>query len=204
MPGPVRAKIIHRLADTRLPEDPAGDAQQSITEHNLKPWFKLPLRTAAVLIPIVDRQDGLHVLFTERRHDLPEHPGQISFPGGRTDPSDADLRATALREAHEEIGLEPARVEVAGYLPAQAVISGYAVVPVVGFVNGDFTAIPDAREVESVFEVPLSFLLDKSNGRRDDRVRDGVLLETWEYLWADRRIWGATGYMVRQFIRHLD
>jgi 8-oxo-dGTP pyrophosphatase MutT (NUDIX family) len=204
MPGPVRDKIIHRLADTRLPEDPAGEAQQSLTQHTLNAWFKLPLRSAAVLIPIVDRQDGLHVLFTERRHDLPEHPGQISFPGGRTDPTDADLRATALREAHEEIGLEPAKVEVAGYLPAQAVISGYAVVPVVGFVGGDFAAIPDAREVESVFEVPLSFFLDKSNGRRDDRERDGVLLETWEYLWADRRIWGATGYMVRQFIRHLD
>jgi 8-oxo-dGTP pyrophosphatase MutT (NUDIX family) len=204
MPGPVRDKIIHRLADTRLPEDPVGEAQQGLTERTLNAWFKLPLRSAAVLIPIVDRQDGLHVLFTERRHDLPEHPGQISFPGGRTDPTDADLRATALREAHEEIGLEPASVEVAGYLPAQAVISGYAVVPVVGFVGGNFTAIPDAREVESVFEVPLSFLLDRSNGRRDDRERDGVLLETWEYLWADRRIWGATGYMLRQFMRHLD
>ncbi|MGI9291116.1 MAG: NUDIX hydrolase [Gammaproteobacteria bacterium] len=200
----VREQIIHRLAHTRLPVDPVADAQQSIPNRTLKTWFRLPLRTAGVLVPLVDRPAGLHMLFTERRHDLPDHPGEISFPGGRAEDGDADLRMTALREADEEIGLSSELTETVGFLPAQAVITGFAVVPVVAFVDDAFQARPDQREVASVFEVPLEFLLDSNHGRRDDRERDGVLLETWEYIWEGHRIWGATGHMVRQFVRALD
>jgi 8-oxo-dGTP pyrophosphatase MutT (NUDIX family) len=196
----VREQIIRRLADTRLSADPINDAQGAISPRTLNAWFQLPLRTAGVLVPLIERDSGLHMLFTERKHDLPEHPGQISFPGGRSEEADADLTQTALREAHEEVGLDPGTVEIVGYLPAQAVITGYAVVPVVGLVPGDFQPIAEVSEVASIFEVPLEFLLDENNGRRDDRERDGVLLETWEYLWEDHRIWGATGHMVRQFI----
>jgi 8-oxo-dGTP pyrophosphatase MutT (NUDIX family) len=200
----MREQIIRRLAATQLPDDPVADAQSLLSERTLKAWFRLPLRTAGVLVPLIERETGLHMLFTERRHDLPDHPGEISFPGGRAEQSDADLRATALREAQEEIGLDPELAETAGYLPAQAVITGFAVVPVVAFIKPAFQAIPDKREVASVFEVPLKFLLDEANGKRDDRERDGVLLETWEYCWEDRRIWGATGHMVRQFVKIIN
>lgn len=197
----MRDLIIRRLAETRLPADPVTDAQAAISPRTLEAWFRLPLRTAGVLVPLVERESGLHMLFTERRHDLPEHPGQISFPGGRSEQGDADLTHTALREAHEEVGLNPSMVQIAGYLPAQAVITGYAVVPVVGLIESRFQPIAQESEVASIFEVPLEFLLEESSGRRDDRERDGVLLETWEYRWEDHRIWGATGHMVRQFVR---
>lgn len=200
----MREQIIRRLADTRLPADPVRDAQQAISPQALDAWFQLPLRTAGVLVPLIDRQAGLHVLFTERRHDLPEHPGQISFPGGRSEQGDDDLAQTALREAHEEVGLHPTQVEIAGYLPAQAVITGYAVVPVVGLVQSDFQPVAEESEVAGIFEVPLEFLLDENSGRRDDRERDGVLLETWEYRWEEHRIWGATGHMVRQFVKAIS
>jgi 8-oxo-dGTP pyrophosphatase MutT (NUDIX family) len=200
----VRDEIIRRLANTHLPADPVSDAKAAISPRTLNAWFQLPLRTAGVLVPLIERDSGLQVLFTERRHDLPEHPGQISFPGGRSEKEDTDLTHTALREAHEEVGLHPSMVEIAGYLPAQAVITGYAVVPVVGLVAGSFEPVAEQSEVASVFEVPLKFLLDEDNGRRDDRERDGVLLETWEYCWGEHRIWGATGHMVRQFVKLID
>ena len=197
----MRDEIIRRLANTHLPADPVSDAKAAISPRTLNTWFQLPLRTAGVLVPLIERDSGLQVLFTERRHDLPEHPGQISFPGGRSEKEDTDLTQTALREAHEEVGLHPSMVEIAGYLPAQAVITGYAVVPVVGLVADSFEPVAEQSEVASVFEVPLKFLLDEDNGRRDDRERDGVLLETWEYCWGEHRIWGATGHMVRQFVK---
>jgi 8-oxo-dGTP pyrophosphatase MutT (NUDIX family) len=200
----VRDRIIHRLAQTRLPDDPVTDAMAGLSPSILEAWFRLPLRTAGVLVPLVERDSGLQMLFTERRHDLPEHPGQISFPGGRSEFSDADLTQTALREAHEEVGLNPSMVQIAGFLPAQAVITGYAVVPVVGLIEPGFQPVAEESEVAGIFEVPLEFLLDESSGRRDDRERDGVLLETWEYRWEDHRIWGATGHMVRKFIKAIS
>jgi 8-oxo-dGTP pyrophosphatase MutT (NUDIX family) len=197
----VRDLIIRRLAETRLSADPVNDALATISQRALEAWFKLPLRTAGVLVPLIERESGLQMLFTERREDLPEHPGQISFPGGRSEHNDADLTQTALREAHEEVGLNPSMVQIAGFLPAQAVISGYAVVPVVGLIESGFQPVAEESEVAGIFEVPLEFLLDESSGRRDDRERDGVLLETWEYRWEQHRIWGATGHMVRQFVK---
>jgi 8-oxo-dGTP pyrophosphatase MutT (NUDIX family) len=197
----VREQIISRLADTRLPPSPATEAAAEVENHVLAAWFRMPLREAAVLIPLVERTSGIHVLYTERRHDLPEHPGQISFPGGRAEPDDDDLGMTALREAHEEIGLRPDAVQIAGYMPAQAIITGYAAVPVVGFVPGNFAPEPDAREVAAVFEVPLEFLLDPANAVRDLRVRDGVELPMWEYHWGSHRIWGATALMTYNFIK---
>ena len=200
----MRERIIRRLAATRLPADPAAEAEAEVEEHVLRAWFRLPLREAAVLIPVIDRPDGLHVLFTERQHNLKEHGGQISFPGGRVEQGDADLCFTALRESHEEIGLPPASVEVAGYLPAQAIITGYAAVPVIGLIGNEFRPNPDPGEVASAFEVPLSFLLDEANTVRADRVRNGVALKMWEYHWEDRRIWGATALMLRTFLKQIE
>lgn len=197
----MREQIISRLASTRLPPSPATEAAADVDDHVLDAWFRMPLREAAVLIPLIERASGIRVLYTERRHDLPEHPGQISFPGGRAEAGDADLGMTALREAHEEIGLPPDEVQIAGYMPAQAIITGYAAVPVVGFVPGDFAPVPDAREVADVFEVPLEFLLDPASAIRDLRVRDGVELPMWEYHWEEHRIWGATALMTYNFIK---
>lgn len=197
----MREQIIHRLADSSLPRDPAAEAQEGISRETLDAWFSMPLRPAAVLIPLLDHSGEITVMLTERTHDLPEHPGQIAFPGGRSEPGDANLVETALREAHEEVGLAPDIVELAGYLRAQAVITGYAIVPVIGFVSEGFEPQPDPREVAGVFEVPLAFLLDESNCMREDREIDGVKLATWEYRWEEHRIWGATAKIIQEFTK---
>lgn len=196
----VREQIIHRLAGSCLPANPSAEAAAEVATHVLRAWFRMPLREAAVLIPLVERPGGLHVVYTERRHDLPEHPGQISFPGGRAEARDADLQATALRESHEEIGLDPSLVSVVGFMPAQAIITGYAAVPVIGLVQDKFQGIAEESEVAEIFEVPLEFLLNPANAVPDTRVRDGVKLEMWEYHWGRHRIWGATALMTYNFI----
>jgi 8-oxo-dGTP pyrophosphatase MutT (NUDIX family) len=199
----VRDLIIRRFASSSLPPDPVGLAQGDLDAHVLRTWYRLPLRPAAVLVPLVEREAGLTVLFTVRRDDLPDHPGEIAFPGGRPADSDTDLRATALREAHEEIGLAAAQVDVVGSLHPQAVISGYAVVPVVGFVPGNFEPVLQAREVAQVFEVPLDYLLEPESGQPRVRIREGVRLPMWEYTWREFRIWGATAQMLHSFIKIL-
>jgi 8-oxo-dGTP pyrophosphatase MutT (NUDIX family) len=195
----MRQVIAARLAHSTEPADPVGSVVRELGDELLHTWFRQPLRPAAVLIPLVDRVDGLTVLFTVRRHDMADHPGQIAFPGGRPDASDRDLRATAIREAHEEIALKPDLVEIVGNLAPQGVISGFAVVPFVGFVPADFEPVPEPAEVADVFEVPLDFLLDDRNARRVDRTRGGVGLPTWEYQWRDYLIWGATAQILRNF-----
>jgi len=198
----MRDQIIHRLAGSRLPVDAAAEAAAAWSRRTLDTWFRQPLRPAAVLIPLVERTAGLHMLLTERNAELPDHPGQIAFPGGGAEDRDADLEATALRESCEEVGLDPAAVTIAGYMPPQAVISGYAVVPVVGFV-APFEPVLDTREVEAVFEVPLAFLLDDANCGSNDRERDGITLKMPEYVWESRRIWGATAVMIHSFIKSI-
>ena len=122
------------------------------------PAMKVP---AAVLVPLVEREPGLTVLLTQRAATLKDHAGQISFPGGRIEPDDADAWRAALREAHEEIGLAENFVEFAGYLPDHWVGTGFRVTPVVGFVNPDYQLRIAAAEVHDVFEVPLEFILDE-------------------------------------------
>ncbi|HJP05503.1 MAG: CoA pyrophosphatase [Chromatiales bacterium] len=199
----MREHIIRRLSGSGLPQDPAAEARDGISQATLDAWFSMPLRPAAVLIPLLEQNSSISMMLTERTHDLPEHPGQIAFPGGRSEPGDADLLATALREAYEEVGLPPTAVEPAGYLKTQAVITGYAVVPVIGFVTEAFDVRPDPREVASIFEVPLDFLLDEANCVREDREIDGITLATWEYQWQEHRIWGATAKIIQEFIKQI-
>ena len=123
-------------------------------------------RPASVLIPIVVHADAACVLLTERTAHLHDHAGQISFPGGRVEKGDADAIATALREAHEEIGLPPADVDVIGTLPEYLTATAYRVTPVIGLVERPFTPVLDAFEVSEVFEVPLAFLMDPINHER--------------------------------------
>lgn len=187
------------LADTRLPDDPtciAPATGSSDWRRQLVEKAGSELRAAAVLVPIVERRTGLSVLLTERAAELRHHPGQISFPGGRMEPGDADLRYTALRETEEEVGILAHQVDIAGYLDVLPTITGYAVTPVVGLVVPDITLRIDAAEVAQVFEVPLEFLMDESNQQHSVRRFQGIDLPLVEYRYGPHRIWGATAAML--------
>ncbi len=197
----MRDLISNRLKGSSAPTDIVAAAAARVEPELLAAWYRMPLRPAAVLVPLSERDGGdLHLLLTERTHTVRDHPGQVAFPGGMEEAEDADLLATALRESEEEIGLRPDQVEVVGYLPAQAVITGYAVLPVVGFYARDFVAKIDASEVAGVFEVPMDYLLNPENLTRVDRERNGIMLPTYEYHYEGHRIWGATALMIRILI----
>ena len=158
---------------------------------------------AAVLVPIIARHEGLTVLFTRRTEQLKSHSGQISFPGGRAEPGDPSPQHTALREAQEEIGLAPARVEVLGQLAQYNTRTGFGVTPVIGLIQPPLEVVPDAREVDEVFEVPLAFLLDPANHRRESR-QIGARMATYYVIEHQGRIiWGATAGMLVNLYRRL-
>ena len=167
-------------------------------DHDLNPGMQPQddLTPAAVLVPLVDRPGGLTVLLTQRTAHLNDHAGQISFPGGRVEPEDPSHLAAALREAEEEVGLPPDRVEVIGTLDYYIVRSGYRVTPVVGFVNPPFDVRPDPFEVAEVFEVPLSFVLDTDNHVMESRTDQGVERTFYVLPYENRYIWGATAGML--------
>jgi 8-oxo-dGTP pyrophosphatase MutT (NUDIX family) len=158
---------------------------------------------AAVLVPIVDRPSGLSVIFTQRTSHLKAHSGQVSFPGGRAEPSDPTPEFTALREANEEIGLQMERVEVLARLPEYLTRTGFRVTPVVGLITPPFDLVPDPREVEEVFEVPLAYLLDSSNHKRETRELQGRTVSYYVVRYESRTIWGATAGMLMSLYRHL-
>jgi len=150
---------------------------------------------AAVLVAITDRsQPG--VLLTLRQPHLRRHAGQIAFPGGRVDPEDQDVVTAALREAKEEIGLDPAQVEVVGTSDIYRVGTGFAVTPVIGVVPSDLPLAPHEDEVAAVFETPLAFLLAPRNHALKSTVWEGRQRRFHEIQWEDRRIWGATAGMI--------
>ena len=157
------------------------------------PAMRVP---AAVLVPLVEREAGLTVLLTQRAETLKDHAGQISFPGGRMEPEDADAWRGALREAHEEIGLAESFVEFAGYLPDHWVGTGFRVTPVVGFVNPGYELRIATAEVHDVFEVPLEYILDAANHVARTRELGGVIFEVYDIPYGDRNIWGATAGML--------
>jgi 8-oxo-dGTP pyrophosphatase MutT (NUDIX family) len=154
------------------------------------------LRAAAVLVPLVERPEGLSVLLTLRNETLQRHAGQIAFPGGRIDPGDVSAVAAALRETEEEIGLAPSSIENVGRLDDYITGTGFIVAPIVGLINPPYTAKPDPREVAAIFEVPLAFLLDPANHRRDSRVFNGVERRFYAMPYGDKYIWGATAAMI--------
>lgn len=153
---------------------------------------------AAVLVPLVMRPDGVTVLLTQRTAHLNDHAGQISFPGGRIESTDADAVAAALRETEEETGLSRGFVEVLGSLPRYLTSSGFAINPVTALVRPEFTLEPDTFEVAEIFEVPLSFLTDPHNYRlHRATLPDGTHRQYYSAPWGRFFIWGATAAMLR-------
>jgi 8-oxo-dGTP pyrophosphatase MutT (NUDIX family) len=153
---------------------------------------------------VIDHAGAPSVLFTRRTAHLKAHSGQISFPGGRTEPDDPSIEFTALREAHEEIGLPPERVELIARLPEYFTRTGFRVTPVVGVIEPPLELVPDAREVDEVFEVPLAFLLDEANHRRASRVIGERTAHFYEIEHNGRVIWGATAGMIVNLYRMLQ
>ena len=161
------------------------------------------LKAAAVLLPIVARPDELTVLFTRRTAHLRAHSGQISFPGGRVEEGDPSEQAAALRETHEEIGIADSSIEVIGRLADYHTRTGFRVTPVVGLVAVPFTLRVDTHEVDEVFEVPLSFLLDPANHQKHSREFQGRQVQYYAIPYRDYYIWGATAGMLVNFYRHV-
>ena len=152
---------------------------------------------AAVLIPLLLKEDGLSVLLTQRTNHLRDHAGQISFPGGRMDPGDAGPNDTALRESEEEIGLDRNRVEIIGHMPQYLTVSGYSVTPVVGLVQAQAEYVLDEFEVADVFEVPLTFLMDPANHQVRMWQSEQGSRRFYAMPYKNRFIWGATAGMLR-------
>ncbi|HZU51659.1 MAG TPA: CoA pyrophosphatase [Sphingomicrobium sp.] len=157
---------------------------------------------AAVLIAITER-DEPGVILTVRREHLRTHAGQIAFPGGRVDPGEDKVQA-ALREAHEEVGLDPQLVEVAGAIEAYRTVTGYVITPVVGAVPPDLPLRPHEHEVAELFEAPLGYVLDPANHKRVSALFQGRTRYYYEIIWNNRRIWGATAAMIVNLSRRLQ
>ena len=206
---PLYTKSQIREALDPAPSTPAEDMHWLVgasPEVVARMRASLPARRtpAAVLVPLVEREGGMTVLLTQRAATLKEHAGQISFPGGRIEPGDADAWHAALREAQEEIGLAPSLVEFAGYLPDHVVISGFRVTPVVGFVKPEYQLRLAAAEVHDVFEVPLDFILDAANHKTRQRQIGELTVDIHDIPYGGRNIWGATAGMLMTFRRRLQ
>ena len=198
--------LRERLARTRLPKDPLDVTMPPGSERwpaPLRERLTATLKPAGVLIPVMQRASSLSVLLTQRSAELKHHAGQVSFPGGRMEEHDSDVRVTALRETHEEVGIEPHHVSVVGYLGPMPTITGYAVTPVVGLVSESAQLVIDRTEVEYAFEVPLEFLLDESNDQLVDREFQGRAIPMVEFHYEGQRIWGATAQMLLLFRKYI-
>jgi 8-oxo-dGTP pyrophosphatase MutT (NUDIX family) len=192
-----------RLAGTRKPDDPLD----VVAPHGAYSWpqgmlekIASTLKPAGVLIPLRQHDTGLSVLLTQRSAELKHHAGQVSFPGGRMEETDADIVETALRETREEIGIDESHVSVIGYLETMPTVTGYAVTPIVGLVDGAIELQIDRTEVEYTFEVPLSYLTEPENHRMVAREWQGLSFSMVEFHFEGQRIWGATAQMLLRFI----
>jgi len=186
----VRARFTRHHAGVRLSESARGD-------HTLAGGMPpASLTPAAVLVALVERDESLRVLLTQRTAHLAHHPDQISLPGGRVDPGDSDAIAAALREAEEEIGLPASHVEVVGRLDTYITGTGFEITPVVSLVRAPFSERLDPFEVAELFEVPLSFIIDPAHHERHTRELRGRQRSYYVLPYENRYIWGATAAML--------
>ena len=206
---PTRAWIVDCFRGRSVVPDTAPvphDYSRERGDHALNAGMEpvQPLIPAAVLVPLIDRPDELMVLLTERTSHLAHHAGQVSFPGGHIEPQDGGPKETALRETEEEIGLDRQRVTVIGRLDIYITRTGFAVQPVVGIVSPPFILKPDPHEVAEIFEVPLSFLLNRDNHQPCTAEVDGVTRHFWAIPYGGHFIWGATAGMLVDLCDILD
>jgi 8-oxo-dGTP pyrophosphatase MutT (NUDIX family) len=171
------------------------------SDFDLNPGTVLPpgrkLRAAAVLVAVQDFGAGPQLLLTKRSSHLKHHPGQIAFPGGKLDPSDADATAAALREAQEEVGLLPSSVTVLGTLSAHETVTGFTIVPILAQITGAFNPMPEAGEVDEVFFVPLEFVTNTANFKVEARAWRGEKRRYYTVPYGPYYIWGATARILR-------
>ena len=199
MPRPLtRDEILRRLAETPPLEDLL--ITDDLERHRSSPVAGEPM-AAAVLLLVVNHPGEPTVLFTQRTVHLADHAGQISFPGGRVEAGDEGPVQTALREAREEVGVDPAGIEILGELPDYHTSTGFRIRPVVGWAEPPIAFSPDPHEVADVFEVPLAFLLETANHRYESAFYKGRLRHYWAMPWRGRFIWGATAGMLVTFQR---
>jgi 8-oxo-dGTP pyrophosphatase MutT (NUDIX family) len=204
--SPLSAAEFFARAKARLDlVTPPGLNDPSITpkrgDHDVDPVMQKiaeirPIRPAAVLVPVIDHGEPT-VLLTQRAQHLPNHPGQISFPGGKIEKSDTDPLDAALRETEEEIGLDRALIEPLGFLDLYMTTQGYRIVPVIARVKPGFALTLNTGEVDATFEVPLAFLMDQANVQRHSRDWNGLTRHYYALTFGEHYIWGVTAGILR-------
>lgn len=205
MPFTTKADFEAR-ATARLAPLGAAFEEPLRTDYDLNPDWPAPAkpsyRKAAVLVGLMDRGEDYAVLLTLRPETMPSHAGQVAFPGGRIETGETAVEA-ALREAHEEVGVDPATVRMLGQGDTYLTGSGFAISPFVGILPADFTPVPHPREVADVFETPLSFLMNVANHERHEREFRGALRTYYAMPHNGRYIWGATAGMIKSLYDRL-
>jgi 8-oxo-dGTP pyrophosphatase MutT (NUDIX family) len=199
----IAAMDFSLLRQKLLMDAPGFKVHTTRSDYDFNPEFRRPpgaikLTPAAVLMPIVAKPEPT-VLLTQRTETLSRHAGQVSFPGGRVDDADESPLAAALRETQEETGIAPDFIRVAGYMEGYETGTGFAILPVVGVVKEGFTLMPNPAEVHDIFEVPLAFLLDPKNRKRQSREWQGQKREFYAFNYGSHYIWGATAAILVNF-----
>jgi 8-oxo-dGTP pyrophosphatase MutT (NUDIX family) len=205
-PDSVFSLAAERLSLDLTPADLDQNGPSANGDHRLNPAFpaaRLPMRPAAVLVPLVAYRDGIKVILTLRTSALREHSGQIAFPGGKIEAGDAGPTAAAMRESSEEIGLVPDEITPIGYLDPYLTGTGFRIIPVVAKIAPAYRLDINPAEVDEVFEVPFDFLMNEANHELRRAEWKGALRSFYAMIYGGRNIWGATAGIIRNLYERL-